>query len=86
MADALRIVPRSRPFAGVGGLRALAIPATVVASSDEADPGHPQALAKTYADAIPGAQLITDEPGSSPLAWQGSRISSVIADVAREAR
>ena len=33
---------------------------------------------------IPGAQLITDEPGSSPLAWQGSRVSAVITDVVRE--
>ena len=84
VADALRTVPRSRPFGSLGELAALAMPVTVVASSDEADPGHPQALAAAYARAIPGALLITDEPGSSPLAWQGSRISSVIADVARE--
>jgi hypothetical protein len=28
---------------------------------------------------------VTDEPGRSPLAWQGSQLSAVIADVAAEA-
>ena len=63
-------------------LSALPMPVTVVASGDDADPGHPQALAEAYAEAIPGAVLITDEPGKSPLAWQGSQISDVIAGVA----
>jgi hypothetical protein len=58
---------------------------TVVASGDQADPGHPQALAAAYAAAIPGARLLTDEPGKSPLAWQGSRLSRVIAEVVAEA-
>ena len=85
VADALRAVPRARPFGALDQLRALSVPVTVVASGDEADPGHPQALAEAYAAAIPGALLLTDEPGSSPLAWQGSRLSAVIADVVREA-
>ena len=83
VADALRVVPRSRPFGALEELTAIsAIPAVVVASSDEADPGHPEALAEAYAAAIPGAKLVTDEPGESPLAWQGSRMSRVIAGVA----
>jgi hypothetical protein len=65
-------------------LRAVTGPVTVVASGDEADPGHPQALAEAYAAAIPGARLITDEPGRSPVAWQGSQLSRVIAEVAAE--
>ena len=85
VADALRVVPRDRPFGGLDELRALSIPVTVVASGDEADPGHPRALAEAYAEAIPGALVRTEEPGSSPLAWQGSQVSAVIADVAREA-
>jgi pimeloyl-ACP methyl ester carboxylesterase len=85
VAAALRTVPRARPFGELDQLRALSVPVTVVASGDEADPGHPQALAEAYAEAIPGALLLTDEPGSSPLAWQGSRLSAVIADVVREA-
>lgn len=85
VADALRTVPRAKPFGALDQLRTLSVPVTVVASGDEADPGHPQALAEAYAAAIPGALLLTDEPGSSPLAWQGSRLSAVIADVVREA-
>jgi pimeloyl-ACP methyl ester carboxylesterase len=86
VADALRAVPRSRPFAGLDELAALSLPAVVVASGDEADPGHPQAVGEAYAEAIPGARLITDEPGRSPLAWQGSQLSKVIAQVAEQAR
>lgn len=82
VAQALRVVPRSRPFGELGELAALDCPTTVVASADEPDPGHPQELAAAYAAAIPGARLLTDEPGSSPLAWQGSQLSRVIADVA----
>jgi pimeloyl-ACP methyl ester carboxylesterase len=85
VADALRVVPRSRPFGELGELGAISVPVTVVASGDEADPGHPQALAEAYAAAIPGAELVADEPGRSPLAWQGSRISSVIADAVSRA-
>ena len=86
VADALRVVPRSRPFAALSELAAIAVPATVVASADQADPGHPQAVGEAYAAAIPGARLITDQAGSSPIAWQGSQVSRVIAEVARAAR
>ncbi|HUZ27645.1 MAG TPA: alpha/beta hydrolase [Solirubrobacteraceae bacterium] len=82
VADALRAVPRSRPFTGVEELAALSAPTVVVASSDEADPGHPQSVAEAYAAAIPAARLLTDPPGQSPLAWQGSQISRIIAEVA----
>lgn len=85
VAQALRAVPRSRPFEGLEELRSLGVPVTVVASGDEADPGHPQALAEAYAAAIPGARLLLDEPGKSPLAWQGTQLSRVIAEVAQEA-
>jgi pimeloyl-ACP methyl ester carboxylesterase len=85
VADALRAVPRSRPFGGLDELGAIAVPVTVVASADEADPGHPQAVGEAYAESIPRARLITDEPGRSPVAWQGSQISRMIAEVAAEA-
>jgi hypothetical protein len=85
VADALSAVPRSRPFAALADLHRIAVPTAVVASSDEADPEHPRAIGEAYAAAIPGARLITDEPGRSPIAWQGSQLSSVIADVAAEA-
>ncbi len=85
VADALRAVPRSRPFAAVGDLRAIGVPAVVVADRDEADPGHPLAVGEAYAQAIPGARLVVEEPGSSPIAWQGGQLSGVIARVAAEA-
>jgi pimeloyl-ACP methyl ester carboxylesterase len=85
VAQALRVVPRSRPFGALADLRSIAVPVAVVASGDEADPGHPEAVGQAYAAAIPSARLITDEPGASPLAWRGSQLSRVIADVAAEA-
>lgn len=85
VADALRVVPRSRPFESLGELGAVEVPAAVVASADGPDPEHPQALGEAYAAAIPGARLVLDEPGRSPVAWQGSQLSKVIADVAAAA-
>ncbi|MEA2199131.1 MAG: hypothetical protein QOJ25_3182 [Solirubrobacteraceae bacterium] len=82
VADALSAVPRSHPFASLVELERIAVPAAVVASADEADPEHPQDVGEAYAAAIPGAKLITDEPGRSPVAWQGSQLSAVIAEVA----
>ena len=85
VADALRAVPRSRPFERIEDLAAISVPAMVVASADEPDPGHPQAVGEAYAAAIPGARLVLDEPGRSPIAWQGSQLSKLIAEVAAEA-
>jgi pimeloyl-ACP methyl ester carboxylesterase len=85
VADALRAVPRSRPFGTVEELGAIEAPVAVVASGDEADPGHPQAIGEAYAEAITGARLITDAPGHSPVAWQGSQLSKIIAEVVAEA-
>lgn len=85
LADALQATPRSRPYESLEVLGALSVPAVVVASRDEADPGHPLAVGEAYAAAIPGARLLTEEPGRSPLAWQGGQLSRVIAEVAAEA-
>jgi pimeloyl-ACP methyl ester carboxylesterase len=85
VANALQAVPRSRPFESVAQLGAISAPVAVVASSDEADPEHPRAVGEAYAAAIPGARLVTDQPGSSPIAWQGSQLSRVIAGVAARA-
>jgi pimeloyl-ACP methyl ester carboxylesterase len=84
VADALSAVPRSRPFASLAELGRIGVPTAVVASADDADPEHPQAVGEAYAAGIPGAKLITDEPGRSPVAWQGSQLSAVIAEVAAE--
>ena len=86
VADALRAVPRSHPFHSVANLGTLAVPVTVVASDDEADPEHPLAVGEAYAAAIPDARLVRDEPGRSPTAWQGSQLSRVIAEVVDRTR
>jgi pimeloyl-ACP methyl ester carboxylesterase len=85
LADALRAVPRSRPFAAIDDLGAISVPAIVVASADEPDPGHPQAVGEAYAAVIPGARLVLDQPGKSPIAWQGSQLSRLIAELAADA-
>ena len=82
VADAIQGVPRSRPFESMSELGAISVPAVVVASRDEADPGHPLAVGEAWAAAIPGARLLTEEPGRSPLAWQGGQLSRVIAELA----
>ena len=85
VADALEVVPRSRPFATMAELAAVEVPAVVVGSRDDADPGHPLVLADRYAAALPGAQLVVEPPDSSPIAWQGGRLSRVLAELARRA-
>jgi pimeloyl-ACP methyl ester carboxylesterase len=85
VADALRAVPRSRPFADLEALAALDVPAVVVADRDEPDPGHPLAVGEAYAQAIRGAQLVVEQEGESPIAWRGASLSKVIAQVAAEA-
>jgi pimeloyl-ACP methyl ester carboxylesterase len=79
VAAALREVPRSRPFESMADLEALNVPTLVVASNDEADPGHPRSVAEAYAERIPQARLIAEGEGESPLAWQGGRLSRAIA-------
>jgi pimeloyl-ACP methyl ester carboxylesterase len=85
VADALRAVSRSRPFGDLHALEQIERPAVVVASRDEADPGHPLALAEAYAALLPRGRLVVEEPGCSPLAWQGGRLSRVIAELAARA-
>ena len=85
VADALEAVPRSRPFEDMRQLGAIRTPAIVVGSRDEADPGHPLAVAERFAEAIPGASLLVEEPGTSPLAWQGGQLSRVIGELAARA-
>ena len=85
VADALRVVPRSLAFEGLEELEAVEVPTLVVASRDDADPGHPYAVAEAYAERLPNARLVSEEPGKSPLAWQGARLSRVIAEFLRDA-
>jgi hypothetical protein len=75
-------VPRSRPFGDLHDIAALEMPVTIVASRDESDPGHPLSVAEDYARVIPGARLVVEEEGKSPIAWQGGQLSKVIAQAA----
>jgi pimeloyl-ACP methyl ester carboxylesterase len=90
VADALEAVPRSRPFDSIEQLHEIKAPTTIVGSRDEADPGHPLAVAEHYAEAIPAAKLIVEDaaaagqPIRSPIAWQGGQLSRVIADLAKD--
>jgi len=84
VADALQQVPRSEPFA-IEALSAIACPTVVVADRDTADPGHPLWVGEEYAERIPGASLVVEDEGKSPLAWQGGQLSRVIAELARRA-
>jgi pimeloyl-ACP methyl ester carboxylesterase len=85
LVEALREVPRSRPFESPAQLERLELPALVVASRDAADPGHPYAAAAAYAERLPRARLISEREGESPLAWQGGRLSREIASFYAEA-
>ena len=85
LADALQAVPRSRPFERWEDLRRIDAPTVIVASRDEVDPEHPYATGERYAEAIPDARLVSEQPGASPLAWQGAQVSKVIGDVAEAA-
>jgi pimeloyl-ACP methyl ester carboxylesterase len=82
VADAIEQVPRSSPFESWDELARLDLPVIVVASRDEADPEHPYATGERYAELIPGARLESEQPGKSPLAWQGGQLSRVIAELA----
>jgi pimeloyl-ACP methyl ester carboxylesterase len=86
VADALEQVPRSEPLQSVESLRALDVPAVIVASRDDADPGHPLEIGEQYAATIPGARLVVEPEGESPIAWRGGALSKVIAELAAQAR
>ncbi len=79
VAQAMREVPRDAPFEGLDELEFLDVPALVVASHDDADPGHPHAVAEAYAARLPDARLVGEDEGDSPLAWQGGKLSREIA-------
>jgi pimeloyl-ACP methyl ester carboxylesterase len=91
VADALEVVPRSRPFEDIRELESIEAPTVVVASRDEADPGHPLAVGERYARTIPHAKLVVEDAGvgghpiHSPIAWQGGQLSKVLSELAARA-
>jgi pimeloyl-ACP methyl ester carboxylesterase len=85
VAEALRAVPRSSAWEGMEPLGRISVPTLIVASRDEADPTHPRALAEEYARRILGAELVMEDEGRAPLAWQGGRLSQAVAGFLRGA-
>jgi pimeloyl-ACP methyl ester carboxylesterase len=84
VAVALREVPREVPFDGLAELEHLDVPALIVASRDDADPGHPFEVAEAWTQALPRARLISENEGEPPLAWKGGKLSRAIAAFAAE--
>jgi pimeloyl-ACP methyl ester carboxylesterase len=80
VARALREVPTSIAWTGLEPLEGLELPVLIVGSRDVADPQHPLAVAQEYARRLPRAELVVEEEGQSPLAWQGARLSGAIGD------
>lgn len=78
VAAATRSIPRSIAFEGLARLEELDIPALVVGSRDDTDAQHPLAVAREYAARLPRAELVVEDDGSPPLAWQGARLSRAI--------
>jgi pimeloyl-ACP methyl ester carboxylesterase len=85
LAQALRQVARSQPFGPLEELGPLEVPTLVVASNDDADPGHPYEAAAAYAQALPNARLLSENDGESPRAWQGGKLSRALAGFYAEA-
>jgi pimeloyl-ACP methyl ester carboxylesterase len=78
LARAVRVVPRSEAFGGLERLAEIRAPALVVGSRDDADPTHPLAVAEEYARRLPHAELVVEDEGEPPLAWQGAQLSRAI--------
>ena len=80
IAQALRQVPRSIAWKGLEALAQLDVPVLIVGSRDEADSLHPLGVAQEYERKLPRGELVVEDKGKSPLAWQGARLSHAIAD------
>ena len=80
VAKALRQTPRSVAWDGLEALQRVQAPVLIVASRDEMDHLHPLAVAQEYERLLPHAELVVEEEGKSPLAWQGAQLSNAIAD------
>ena len=87
VAQALREVPR---LAAVRRPRRARVPRRARARRRQPRRGRSRAIptrsAEAWADALPQATLVSEEPGASPLAWQGGRLSRAIARFLRGAR
>jgi 3-oxoadipate enol-lactonase len=80
VADALREIPGSVAWKGLDALAELEVPVLVVGSQDDSDWLHPLGVAEEYCRKLPNCELLVEDKGDSPLAWQGARLSNAIAD------
>ena len=85
VADAIEQIPRSLPFASDDEFGSISAPAVVVADRDEVDPGHPLGVGERWA-ALLGAEIVVEQPGTSPIAWSGGQLSRLIAEIALRGR
>lgn len=79
VAAALRATPAGAAFHGEQALAGITCPTLVVGSRDRLDPEHPLRIAERWAQLIPGAALVVEDEGQSPLAWRGGSLSREIA-------
>ncbi len=80
MAEALRTVPRSPAWDGMDALAAdRGAHARSWPPATTPTPRTRRALAEDYARRIPGAELVVEDEGQAPLAWQGARLSKAVA-------
>ncbi len=82
VAQALRHVPRSAAFDGIGALTQVTCPTLVVGSRDDLDPDHPLRIAEEWAHTIPGARIEVEGEGMSPIAWRGGALARLVAGFA----
>ena len=80
VARALRELPGSVAWKGLDALSKLEVPVLVVGSQDDSDWIHPLGVAEEYCRKLPNCELVVEEKGDSPIAWQGARLSNRIAD------
>lgn len=80
VGQALREIPQSVAWKGLEALSSLEVSVLIVGSQDDADSMHPLGVAEEYARKLPNAELVVEDKGDSPLAWQGARLSNAIAD------
>jgi pimeloyl-ACP methyl ester carboxylesterase len=78
VAQALREIPSSIAWKGLDALSELDVPVLVIGSQD--DSLHPLGVAEEYCRKLPDCELVVEDKGESPLAWQGARLSNAIAD------
>jgi pimeloyl-ACP methyl ester carboxylesterase len=80
VAQALREIPGSIAWKGLEALSDLDVPVLVIGSRDDSDWLHPLGVAEEYCRKLPKCELVVEDKGESPIAWQGARLSHVIGD------